>query len=123
VIAARDAAEFAQLWDGIWVVRRIIAALCYAGLLALGAGAAGRIYDGPLFALLVAGAAVGSVGIGLLLVRRPQWTVAPRVGGGHASRTWSSRSGYSAGASACPGRCPRCWARRCATAARNCSPR
>ncbi|HEY2671515.1 MAG TPA: transglutaminaseTgpA domain-containing protein [Rugosimonospora sp.] len=58
-------------------MRRIIAALCYAGLLALAAGAAGRIYDGPLFALLVAGAAVGSVGIGLLLVRRPQWTVAP----------------------------------------------
>jgi transglutaminase-like putative cysteine protease len=58
-------------------VRRCVNALCYAGLLALAAGAAGRIYHGPLFVWLVAGAAAGSVGIGLLLARRPQWTVAP----------------------------------------------
>jgi transglutaminase-like putative cysteine protease len=58
-------------------MRRILLAAAYAGMLALGAGAAGRIYHGPLFALLVAGAAVGSVGLGLALVNTPQWTVAP----------------------------------------------
>jgi transglutaminase-like putative cysteine protease len=58
-------------------VRRCVNALCYAALLALAAGATGRIYHGPLFAWLVAGAAAGSVGIGLLLARRPQWIVAP----------------------------------------------
>jgi transglutaminase-like putative cysteine protease len=58
-------------------VRRCVNALCYAALLALAAGAAGRIYHGSLFAWLVAGAAAGSVGIGLLLARRPQWMVAP----------------------------------------------
>lgn len=57
--------------------RQTALALCAAALLALGAGAAGRIYHGPLFALLVAGAAVGSVGAGWLLARRPPWLVAP----------------------------------------------
>src|SRR5262249_49907689 len=58
-------------------VRRCAIAVCYAALLALAVGAAGRIYHGPLFAWLTAGAAVGSVGIGLLPARRPQWMVAP----------------------------------------------
>jgi len=58
-------------------MRRVLLAVCCAGMLALAAGAAGRIYHGPLFALLVAGAAVGSVGLSLLLTRGPQWTVAP----------------------------------------------
>jgi transglutaminase-like putative cysteine protease len=57
--------------------RIALLALVFAGMLALAAGAAGRVYHGPLFAELLAGAAVGSVGIGLLLVRRPQWIVAP----------------------------------------------
>ncbi|GIH21398.1 transglutaminase family protein [Rugosimonospora africana] len=86
-------------------MRRVIAALCYAGLLALGAGAAGRIYDGRLLALLVAGAAVGSVGIGLLLVRSPQWTVAPvsvlAMLGYVVFAVW-----YSAGASGVSGTLP-----------------
>lgn len=86
-------------------MRRVISALCYAGLLALGAGAAGRIYDGPLFALLVAGAAVGSVAIGLLLVRGPQWTVAPvsvlAMVGYVIFTVW-----YSAGASGVSGALP-----------------
>jgi transglutaminase-like putative cysteine protease len=59
-----------------WLRRGLLAA-AYAGMLALGAGAAGRIYHGPLFELLVAGAAVGSVGLCLALVTSPQWTVAP----------------------------------------------
>jgi hypothetical protein len=58
-------------------VRRALLAVCCAGLLALAGGAAGRIYHGPLFALLVAGAAVGAVGLALLLARGPQWIVAP----------------------------------------------
>jgi len=58
-------------------MRRALLAVCCAGLLILAGGAAGRIYHGPLFALLVAGAAVGSVGLALLLARSPQWIVAP----------------------------------------------
>jgi transglutaminase-like putative cysteine protease len=58
-------------------MRRLVSAVCFAGLLALAGGAAGRIYHGPLFALLMAGAAIGSVGLALLLVNAPQWTVAP----------------------------------------------
>ncbi len=54
----------------------LLAFVC-AALLAVGAGAAGRIYHGPLFAELMAGAAFASVGVELLLVRRPQWMVAP----------------------------------------------
>ncbi|MET7400141.1 transglutaminaseTgpA domain-containing protein [Dactylosporangium sp. NPDC005572] len=54
--------------------RRVLPA---TAMVALGAGAAGRVYDGPLFEVLVAGAAIGPAVIGVLLARRPQWTVAP----------------------------------------------
>jgi hypothetical protein len=61
----------------VGVTRRLVLAGAAAAALAVAAAAAGRVYHGPLFDLLTAGAAVGSVGIGLLLVRRPQWMVAP----------------------------------------------
>jgi transglutaminase-like putative cysteine protease len=61
----------------VGVSRRLVLAGAAAAALALAAAAAGRVYHGSLFELLMAGAAVGSVGIGLLLARRPQWMVAP----------------------------------------------
>jgi transglutaminase-like putative cysteine protease len=57
--------------------RRLVLAVLLAVLLMVAAGAAGRIFRGPLFDLLVGGAAVVAVLIGLLLARAPQWTVAP----------------------------------------------
>ncbi|HET6212496.1 MAG TPA: transglutaminase domain-containing protein, partial [Micromonosporaceae bacterium] len=39
--------------------------------------ALGRIYDGTLLPLLVAGAAAGSVLVGLLTLRLPGWTAGP----------------------------------------------
>jgi transglutaminase-like putative cysteine protease len=58
------------------VTRWLSAAAC-AALLALAAGAAGRLYHGPLFVELVAGAAAGSVLIGRVFASRPQWIIAP----------------------------------------------
>jgi hypothetical protein len=57
--------------------RLLLSAVLCAVLLSLAAGAAGRVYHGVLFAVLVAGAAIGSVAVSLLLQRGPQWTVAP----------------------------------------------
>ncbi|WP_239160537.1 transglutaminase domain-containing protein [Virgisporangium ochraceum] len=57
------------------MTRRMLTAVPFAAALAVGAGAAGRIYHGPVFALLVAGAAAGATGVGVALLRRPQWTV------------------------------------------------
>ncbi|WP_432832735.1 transglutaminaseTgpA domain-containing protein [Dactylosporangium sp. CA-092794] len=73
-----------------------------AALLAVAAGAAGRVYDGPLLAVLVAGAAAGSAGIGRLLLGRPQWTVAPvsvaaLLGYTAVAVWWTARSSATAG--------------------------
>ncbi|WP_238019608.1 transglutaminaseTgpA domain-containing protein [Dactylosporangium sp. AC04546] len=71
-------------------------------MLALGAGAAGRLYDGVLFAVLVAGAAAGPAAVGLLLARRPAWTVAPAsllalAGYLAVAGWWAARSSGAAG--------------------------
>ncbi|MEV6850511.1 transglutaminaseTgpA domain-containing protein [Actinoplanes sp. NPDC051411] len=58
-------------------VRPAVVALALAGMIALSGVALGRIFAGPLVAELVAGAAVGSVGIGAATRRLPSATVAP----------------------------------------------
>lgn len=58
-------------------VRPAVVALALAGMIALSGVALGRIFAGPLLAQLVAGAAVGSVGIGLAARRLPSSAVAP----------------------------------------------
>ena len=58
-------------------VRPVVVALALAGMTALSGVVLGRIFAGPLLAELVAGAAVGSVGIGLAARRLPSSTVAP----------------------------------------------
>jgi transglutaminase-like putative cysteine protease len=62
-------------------VVRVLAALpvpaVLIGLVALSGVALGRIYDGPLLAQLVFGAAVASVGVGAAAGRAPAWAVAP----------------------------------------------
>jgi transglutaminase-like putative cysteine protease len=58
-------------------LRAAVLAVLSAVLVGLAAGAPGRIYHGPLFAELMAGAAIGAAALSLLLVRRPQWMVAP----------------------------------------------
>jgi len=75
--------------------------LVLAGLVALAGVVLGRIYADALLAQLVAGAAVGSVAVGVAVRRLPSWTVAPlsvlllagytvvalRVAAGRADRT------------------------------------
>jgi transglutaminase-like putative cysteine protease len=58
-------------------VRPVVVALALAGMIALSGVALGRIFAGPLLAELVAGAAIGSVGIGAATRRLPSATVAP----------------------------------------------
>jgi hypothetical protein len=58
-------------------VRPAVVAVALAGMIALSGIALGRIFAGPLLAELVAGAAIGSVGIGVAARRLPSWTVAP----------------------------------------------
>jgi hypothetical protein len=57
--------------------RLLLLGLALAGLIALAGLSLARIYNGPLLAQLVAGAAAGSVGLSLLLRRAPTWLVAP----------------------------------------------
>ncbi|WP_122982048.1 transglutaminaseTgpA domain-containing protein [Actinoplanes teichomyceticus] len=62
------------------MVRRLrpyVTAVALTGLLALSGLVLGRIYADGLLARLVAGAAVGSVGAGLLTRRLPSWSAAP----------------------------------------------
>jgi transglutaminase-like putative cysteine protease len=58
-------------------VRSAVVAVALAGMIALSGVALGRIFAGPLLAELVAGAAVGSVGIGAAARRLPSSAVAP----------------------------------------------
>jgi hypothetical protein len=58
-------------------IRAAIVPLALAGLVALAGVALGRIYADALLAQLVAGAAAGSVAIGVATRHRPSWTVAP----------------------------------------------
>jgi transglutaminase-like putative cysteine protease len=58
-------------------VRAAVVPLVLAGLIVLSGVVLGRIYAGPLLAQLVAGAAVGSVAVGVATRRLPSWTVAP----------------------------------------------
>jgi hypothetical protein len=51
--------------------------LALVGMLVLAGMALGRIYHGPLLAQLVAGAAVGSVGVSVAARRLPSWLVSP----------------------------------------------
>jgi hypothetical protein len=58
-------------------VRAAIVPLTLAGLVALAGVAVARIYADALLTALVAGAAVGSVAVGVGTRRMPSWTVAP----------------------------------------------
>ncbi len=52
-------------------------AITLAGMIALAGSVLGRIYADDLVAVLVAGAAIGAVGISLATRRLPSWTAAP----------------------------------------------
>jgi transglutaminase-like putative cysteine protease len=72
------------------VVRAVKAAavpVTLAALIALTGVALGRIYAGPLLPQLVAGAAIGSVGISAASRRLPSWLVAPLSVAGMAAYT------------------------------------
>ncbi|GAB1646254.1 transglutaminaseTgpA domain-containing protein [Krasilnikovia sp. MM14-A1259] len=58
-------------------LRAAVAPLALAGLIALAGMALGRIYADALLAQLVAGAAVGSIGVSVAARRLPSWSVAP----------------------------------------------
>jgi len=58
-------------------LRAAIVSLALAGMIALAGVALGRIYADALLTQLVAGAAVGSVVVGVAARRLPSWTVAP----------------------------------------------
>jgi hypothetical protein len=58
-------------------LRAAVVPLVLAGLIALSGLVLGRIYADALLAQLVAGAAVGSVAVGVAARRLPSWTVAP----------------------------------------------
>ncbi|MFI5896592.1 DUF3488 and transglutaminase-like domain-containing protein [Actinoplanes sp. NPDC051513] len=58
-------------------MRALVVAAALAGMIALAGVALGRIYADSLLALLVAGAALGSVGLGVAARRLPNWAVAP----------------------------------------------
>jgi len=58
-------------------LRALPVPVAIAGMLVLAGLALGRIYHGPLLAQLVAGAAAGSVGLGVAARRLPGWLVAP----------------------------------------------
>ncbi|GAB1690675.1 transglutaminaseTgpA domain-containing protein [Krasilnikovia sp. M28-CT-15] len=58
-------------------LRAAVAPLALIGLVALAGLALGRIYADALLAQLVAGAAIGSVGVSVAVRRLPSWTVAP----------------------------------------------
>ncbi|BFU45783.1 DUF3488 and transglutaminase-like domain-containing protein [Krasilnikovia sp. MM14-A1004] len=58
-------------------LRAAVAPLALVGLVALAGLALGRIYADALLAQLVAGAAIGSVGVSVAVRRLPSWTAAP----------------------------------------------
>jgi hypothetical protein len=58
-------------------IRATVVPLALAGLIALGGIVLGRIYADALLTQLVAGAAAGSVAIGVVARRLPSWTIAP----------------------------------------------
>ncbi|MFF5075570.1 transglutaminaseTgpA domain-containing protein [Actinoplanes sp. NPDC000266] len=58
-------------------VRAGIVAVALAGMVTLSGVVLGRIFAGALLVQLVAGAAAGSVGVGLAVRRLPNWVVAP----------------------------------------------
>ncbi|MBM2620480.1 transglutaminase domain-containing protein [Actinoplanes sp. LDG1-06] len=57
--------------------RAAVVAVTLAGMIALSGAVLGRIFAGPLLLELMAGAAVGSVGLSLACRRVPNWVVAP----------------------------------------------
>jgi hypothetical protein len=59
------------------LLRGAVVPLVLVLLISLAGVVAGRIYAGPLLAQLVAGAAVGAVGLSVAARRLPSWTVAP----------------------------------------------
>jgi transglutaminase-like putative cysteine protease len=58
-------------------LRALLVPLCLAGLLVLAGAALGRIYSDDTLVRLVAGAAAGSVAVGVATRRLPSWTAAP----------------------------------------------
>ncbi|GAA0577226.1 hypothetical protein GCM10010172_72420 [Paractinoplanes ferrugineus] len=58
-------------------MRPIVISVCLAGMISLGGVVLGGIFADALAVQLVAGAAVGSVGLGLAARRLPNWVVAP----------------------------------------------
>ena len=63
---------------GAGVVRRVLLIpLILSGMIALVGVSLGQIYAGPLLTQLVAGAALGSVGLSVVARRLPNWLVAP----------------------------------------------
>ncbi|GAA0448002.1 hypothetical protein Aca07nite_73310 [Actinoplanes capillaceus] len=59
------------------VLRRAVVPVALAGMLMLAGAALGGIYADSLLFRLVAGAAIGSVAVGVAARRLPSWTVAP----------------------------------------------
>ncbi len=59
------------------LIRGASVPLLLIGMMTLAGVTADRVYSGNLLVLLVAGAAVGSVGLSVLLSRMPAWSVAP----------------------------------------------
>jgi hypothetical protein len=59
------------------VIRRLVLLLGIAGMITIAGASLDRVYDGQLLLYLVAGAALGSVLVSLVLRRAPSWVVAP----------------------------------------------
>ncbi|SDT53128.1 transglutaminase domain-containing protein [Actinoplanes derwentensis] len=59
------------------ILRRAVVPVALAGMLTLAGAALGRIYADDLLFYLAAGAAVGSVGVGVAARRLPSWAAAP----------------------------------------------
>ena len=57
--------------------RAVVVGAALAGMISLSGVVLGSIYADSLIVRLVAGAAVGSVGLGVAARRLPNWTVAP----------------------------------------------
>lgn len=62
---------------GVRWVRAVVVAVALAALVSLSGVVLGRIYADALLAQVVAGAAIGSVGVSLAARRLPSWTIAP----------------------------------------------
>jgi transglutaminase-like putative cysteine protease len=58
-------------------VRAAVVSAALAAMIAMAGVVLGRVFAGPLLAQLVAGAAIGSVGLSLACRRLPNWAVAP----------------------------------------------